>query len=251
MGGAAVLCAGVAQRGGAGLVTVATPETVQPIVSTSQPCVLTLALPENAEGRISATAEPALMAAVSQATVLAVGPGLGRGLGVTETVTALLTLSSQPVVLDADGLNVLGAKPAALRRRAPVVVTPHPGEFARLLGVQTADVQGDRETKAVEFAQRFEVVLALKGHETLVTDGRRLYRNTTGNPGMATGGSGDVLTGLIAALIGQGLDAFAAAQLGVHLHGLAGDFARDELGEVSLIATDLLTYLPRAFRAAR
>jgi NAD(P)H-hydrate epimerase len=210
-----------------------------------------LALPENAEGRISATAEPALMAAVSQATVLAVGPGLGRGLGVTETVTALLTLSSQPVVLDADGLNVLGAKPAALRRRAPVVVTPHPGEFARLLGVQTADVQGDRETKAVEFAQRFEVVLALKGHETLVTDGRRLYRNTTGNPGMATGGSGDVLTGLIAALIGQGLDAFAAAQLGVHLHGLAGDFARDELGEVSLIATDLLTYLPRAFRAAR
>jgi hydroxyethylthiazole kinase-like uncharacterized protein yjeF len=251
MSGAAVLCAGGALRGGAGLVTVATSETVQPIVSAAQPCALTFALPANAEGRISAAAEPALMAAAGQATVLAVGPGLGGGLGVTETVTSLLTLSSKPVVLDADGLNVLGASPAALRRSAPVVITPHPGEFARLLGVETAEVMRDRETKAVEFAQRFEIVLTLKGHETLVTDGRRLYRNTTGNPGMATGGSGDVLTGLVAALIGQGLDAFAAAQLGVHLHGLAGDFARDDLGEASLIATDLLTYLPRAFRAAR
>jgi NAD(P)H-hydrate epimerase len=114
-----------------------------------------------------------------------------------------------------------------------------------------AEIIAAREQSAVEFAREFGVVLALKGHETLVTDGQRLYRNTTGNPGMATGGSGDVLTGLIAALLGQGLDAFGAAQLGVHLHGLAGDFARDELGEVSLIASDLLNYLPRAFRAAR
>ena len=115
MSGAAVLCASGALRGGAGLVTVATPEPVQPIVSSAQPCALTLGLPANAEGRISAAAEPIFMAAAAKATVLAVGPGLGGGLGVTESVTALLTLNSQPVVLDADGLNVLGSNPAALR----------------------------------------------------------------------------------------------------------------------------------------
>jgi ADP-dependent NAD(P)H-hydrate dehydratase len=251
MSGAAVLCAGGALRGGAGLVTVATPEPVQSIVAASQPCALTLGLPANAEGLITAVAESPLMPAAANVDVLAVGPGLGGGLGVTEIVTALLTLIDRPMVLDADGLNVLGPNPPVLRRRGPLVLTPHPGEFARLTGTTVTEVQSKRETLAASFAREFGVVLVLKGHESLVSDGRRLYRNTTGNPGMATGGSGDVLTGLIAALMGQGFDAFAAAQLGVHLHGLAGDFARDEIGEASLIASDLLTYLPRAFRAAR
>lgn len=251
MSGAAILSAGGALRGGAGLVTVATSEPVQPIIASAQPCALTLGLPANAEGRISAAAEQVLVPIVARYSVLAVGPGLGNGLGVTETVTALLTLTDRPMVVDADGLNCLAVNHHALRRNAPTVATPHPGEFARMIGSSVREVQSGREMKALKFADEMNLVLVLKGHQTLVTDGRRLYRNTTGNPGMATGGSGDVLTGLIAALIAQGLDTFAAAQLGVHLHGLAGDFARDDLGEVSLIASDLLTYLPRAFRAAR
>ncbi len=150
-------------------------------------------------------------------------------------------------MLDADGLNAVARTQDALRRRDPLVITPHPGEFARLLGVSTAAVQADRETLAARFATERHLVVVLKGHQTVVTDGRRVYRNTTGNPGMATGGTGDVLTGLVAALIGQQLEPFAAAQLGVHLHGLAGDLARDAVGEVSLTAADLLTWLPRAF----
>jgi ADP-dependent NAD(P)H-hydrate dehydratase len=251
MSGAAILCASGALRGGAGLVTVATPEPVQPIVAAAQPCALSIGLPVNTEGHIAAAAEQKLVPIAAEYSVLAVGPGLGAGLGVTEVVTALMTLTDRPIVLDADGLNCLGSKPQILHRSSPTVATPHPGEFARLRGISTSIVQQNRESLALSFAREFGLVLVLKGHQTLVTDGQRLYRNTTGNPGMATGGSGDVLTGLIAALIAQGLDTFAAAQLGVHLHGLAGDFARDEIGDVSLIASDLLTYLPRAFRVAR
>ena len=155
----------------------------------------------------------------------------------------------KPLVLDADGLNVLQGDTAPLRgRSAPLILTPHPGEFARLVRTDVPAVLAQREELATRFAAEHGLVLVLKGHATLVTDGLRFYRNTTGNAGMATGGTGDVLTGLIAALVGQGLEAFAAAQLGVYLHGLAGDLAREDLGEVSLIAIDLLDYLPRAFQ---
>jgi NAD(P)H-hydrate epimerase len=130
-----------------------------------------------------------------------------------------------------------------------LVLTPHPGEFGRLAGLDIPTVQADRRGHAARFAAAHGVVLVLKGHGTVVTDGRRLYVNTTGNPGMATGGTGDVLAGLTAALLAQGLETFAAAQLAVYLHGLAGDLARDDLGESSLIASDLLEYLPRAFVA--
>ena len=174
--------------------------------------------------------------------VVALGPGLGRG------------PASPPWWPSSPKHEPAGARcrrpecPAgpyrtAARRAAPPVLTPHPGEFARLLGLDRPP-SGPAQELAVRFAAEHGVVLVLKGHGTIVTDGRRFYVNTTGNPGMATGGSGDVLTGLIAALLGQGLDRSQAAQLGVYLHGLAGDLARDELGEVSLIASDLLQYLP-------
>jgi NAD(P)H-hydrate epimerase len=250
MGGAAVLCGGGALRGGAGLVTVAIPETIQPIVAAGNPCYLTRSLPADDAGRVTNAAGPDVLATGNKCDVVACGPGLGQSVGTTAVVTALLARCGKPVVLDADGLTVIARTPDVLRRQAPLVITPHPGEFARLLGTTADTVEADREALAVRFAATHGLVLVLKGHRTLVTDGRRLYRNTTGNPGMATGGSGDVLTGLLAALLGQGLELFAAAQLAVHLHGLAGDLARDELGEVALIATDLLTYLPRAFRAA-
>jgi NAD(P)H-hydrate epimerase len=232
------------------LVTVATPEPIQPVVAAGNSCYVTRPVPADEHGQIAIDAEPALLDTAAKCDVVACGPGLGQGNGIAAVVTTLLARSRLPVVLDADGLNVAARSPDVLRRQAPLVLTPHPGEFARLLGTTTGAVLADRETLAVRFAAERGLVLLLKGHQTLVTDGRRLYCNTTGNPGMATGGSGDVLTGLLAALLGQGLEPFAAAQLAAHLHGLAGDLARDDLGEVALIATDLLTYLPRAFRAA-
>jgi NAD(P)H-hydrate epimerase len=250
MSGAAVLCGSAALRGGAGLVTVATPDPAQAVVAAGNPCYLTLPLPATDDGHLAPAAEAAVQAAAAHCSVLAIGPGLGQGAGTARAVAALLTRSNKPCVLDADGLNVVARNLETLRRRDPLVLTPHPGEFARLIGSTIPAVQADREALAVRFAAERHLVLVLKGHQTLVTDGQRVYRNTTGNPAMATGGTGDVLTGLTAALLAQHLDPFAAAQLAVYLHGLAGDLAAAELGGVALTATDLLTYLPRALRSA-
>jgi NAD(P)H-hydrate epimerase len=211
---------------------------------------MTVPLPCDEQGRLDARAANELAQLFRANDMAAVGPGLGQSEGTAACVHEALN-SQTTLVLDADGLNVLRGETAPLRNRtAPLILTPHPGEFARLISQEIATVQSHREDLATAFAASHELVLVLKGHVTLVTDGKRLYRNTTGNPGMATGGSGDVLTGLVAALLGQGLDAFAAAQLGVYLHGLAGDLAREALGEVSLIAADLIDYLPRAFSSS-
>lgn len=248
MSGAAVLCGSAALRAGAGLVTVALPQSVWPVVAAGNPCLLTAPMPEDEAGRFSEAAQGRLTQLAATQDVLAVGPGLGRSRELSALVNVLLVVD-KPLVLDADGLNALEGQTDRLRGRSdPPVLTPHPGEFARLLGIEIAAVQAQRQELAPQFAAEHKLVLVLKGHGTVVTDGRRLYVNTTGNAGMATAGTGDVLTGMIAALMGQGLPAFEAAQLGVHIHGLAGDLARDELGEVSLMATDLLEYLPRAFR---
>jgi NAD(P)H-hydrate epimerase len=249
MAGAAVLCASAALRGGAGLVTLGVPEEILPQVAVANPCYLTAALPQDQDGRLSALAEIPLRALYQNNTVVALGPGLGRSSAISNLVSTAITEGKKPLVLDADGLNALGNETGQLRGRpAATILTPHPGEFARMLGRDVATVQADRQGSALRFAAEHGVVMVLKGNESIVTDGRRVYENRTGNPGMATGGTGDVLTGLIAALLGQGLEPFAAAQLGVFLHGLAGDLARDELGEVSLIASDLLHYLPKAIR---
>jgi NAD(P)H-hydrate epimerase len=150
------------------------------------------------------------------------------------------------MVFDADALNALAAQPAILSRHAgPRILTPHPGEFARLIGQKLS--AADREPAAVALADRCGIVVVLKSHRTFVTDGRRQWHNRTGNPGMATGGSGDSLTGLVTALACQGLEPFDAARLGVHLHGLAGDLAAEQFGQVSLIASDLIRFLPKAF----
>ena len=249
MSGAAVLCAGAALRGGAGLVKLAVPQGILPLVAVANPCYLTAPLPEDEHGQLADQAQGELLSLARANDVLALGPGLGRSPAITALVSSLLSQVQIPIVLDADGLNALQHHTNCLKgRSAPLILTPHPGEFARLLDSDVATVQNQRQELAVRFAADHGVILVLKGNGTVVTDGRRAYRNTTGNPGMATGGTGDVLTGLIAALLGQKLEPFAAAQLGVHLHGLAGDMARDDLGEVSLIASDLLDYLPRALR---
>ena len=251
MSGAAVLCGSAALRGGAGLVHVAIPHEVLPIVAAGNPCYITVPLPGD-QGHLSEQAVSELLQRAPSQDVLAVGPGLGRGLALSALVTTLLAEVTAPIVLDADGLNALeSARVLSWSRKAALVLTPHPGEFARLTGSDTAAVQAHRQEVATEFAREYGVVLVLKGHQTIVTDGQRLYLNTTGNPGMATAGSGDVLTGEIAALLGQGLSPFEAAQLGVYLHGLAGDLARDELGELGVTASDVLHNLPYAQRRWR
>ncbi|NBO92810.1 MAG: NAD(P)H-hydrate dehydratase [Planctomycetia bacterium] len=236
MSGAAVLCGSAALRGGAGLVKLVVPELIAALVAVQQPCYMVA-------GASWDRLDPVLEAARTADAVVA-GPGLGRGPKVRELVGRLCELDV-PLVLDADALNVLGMWPGVWRNRmAPTLITPHPGEFARLTGQKG----GERVAGAVELARREGVIVVLKGAGTVVTDGRRVFVNTTGNPGMATGGTGDVLAGLLGALLAQGFSAFEAAQLAVYLHGRAGDQARDRVGEVSLIATDILDSLPVAIR---
>lgn len=250
MAGAAVLTGRGALRGGAGLVRVACPAAVQDVVAAGNPCYTTFGVRQHADGAFSEGAADEVIELGRRADAVAVGPGLGLGPGVAEFVRAVVGgLPEIPVVLDADGLNAVAPFADGFPDRSePLVLTPHPGEFARLLGVPAAEVVGKRDAFALGFAARSGVVLLLKGANTLVTDGRRVYRNTTGNPGMATGGSGDVLTGVVAALVAQGLSAFDAAALGAWVHGRAGDLAAARLGQTALTATDVIDHLPAAFR---
>ncbi|MFO0876330.1 MAG: NAD(P)H-hydrate dehydratase [Gemmataceae bacterium] len=249
MSGAAILAGTAALRGGAGLVQVAVPAPIGPIVAGGHPCYMTLWLPADAQGRLDSTALPLLLEAAQAASAVLIGPGLGATPEVGALVRGLAEQVPQPLLLDADALNSLGPHPDLLGRRpGPTVLTPHPGEFARLIGADTRAVQADREVLATAFARRHNVVLILKGAGTIVCDPGSSYVNTTGNPGMGTGGTGDVLSGLVGALLAQGLAALEAAILGVYLHGLAGDLAATEFGETSLVASDLLTFLPAAFQ---
>jgi NAD(P)H-hydrate epimerase len=250
MAGAGALCGLASLRSGAGLVRVACSAEVQPTVAGFEPSYMTYPLPNDDEGLIRfKPARTALERLLPGADVLAVGPGLGQSDDLRRLVRWVIESVELPMVLDADGLNALVGQTELLTgRKHPLVITPHPGEFARLVDKPIAAVQADREAEAAALASHSEsLVVVLKGAGSVVTDGRRVYVNTTGNPGMATGGVGDVLTGAIAALIGQKLPAFEAAQLGVYTHGLAGDIARDQNGEVGLIAGDVADALADAF----
>ena len=249
MSGAAILCGTAALRAGAGLVKVATAADALPIVAGGNPCYTTAALPADPEGRVARGAGPLLTDLCAAHDIIAVGPGLGQSADLTATLIELIDKVAKPMVIDADGLNAfIGHVDRLGSGAAPRIITPHPGEFARLLHTDVKTVQEQRQALAVEFANEHELIVVLKGQGSVVTDGERVYVNTTGNPGMATGGTGDVLTGMIAAFLGQHLSPFDAAQLGVHVHGLAGDMARDQVGEVSMIAVDLLDFLPPAIR---
>ena len=250
MAGAAALVGASALRSGAGKVRVASAAEVQPTVAGFEPCYMTYPLPDDEEGLIRfPEARAALEKLLAQATVLAIGPGLGQSEGLKSLIRWVLEEVTLPTVLDADGLNNLVGQVDLLERiTRPVVITPHPGEFARLVGKPTAEVMADRPAQAAALASRSpHLTVVLKGEGTVVTDGTRCYVNSSGNPGMATGGSGDVLTGVIPALIGQGLPAFEAAVLGTYVHGLAGDLAKDNDGEVGMIAGDIVDALADAF----
>ncbi len=249
MAGAVALSGMAALRSGAGLVTLAIPEVIQSIVAGFEPSYMTIPLAADTDGRITKSPHRVLIENSGRATAVAIGPGLGRSADLVQLVGRLYFDITQPMVVDADGLNALASQPDLLSRPGgPRILTPHPGEFARLVGKDEMTLD-QRHERAIDLAIRCNVVVLLKGHQTLITDGHRSETNTTGNPGMATGGTGDILTGIITALLCQGLDVFEAAQLGAHVHGLAGDLAAAETGEVSLIASDLLRFLPAAFKA--
>lgn len=257
MSGAISLSAMASLRSGAGLVHVAVPKSILPIVAGYNPCYMTIPCEEDAEGRLTARSADKFLPLAEQASCMVLGPGLGRSAEVTQLIKLLLEKVKGPMVVDADALFVIAQAPECLRGSAGVrVLTPHSGEFLRLLHPHETNAPGfksrelEREA-AHAFAKQHGVIVVLKGHQTFVTDGNRSATNTTGNPGMATGGSGDVLSGILGALIGQMPDAFDAVRLGVFVHGLAGDLAAAPLGEVSLIASDLISYLPEAFLAVK
>ena len=247
--GAAHLAAVGALRSGAGLVTVATPAACQPILASMTPEVMTEALAESSDGTVVGAALETVLAL--QQDVIACGPGLGRGPAVAEFVRGLLDRAAVPLVLDADALTVLADDPTALEGRDErvVIITPHPGEMARLIGVSVDEVQANRRQVAADFAATRRVYVVLKGHRTIIaTPEGRVFINPTGNAGMATGGTGDVLTGMIAAWLAQLLDAEAACQLAVFLHGAAGDLAEHRQGAAAVIATDVVMCLALALK---
>ena len=258
MPGAIALSAMASLRSGAGLVTVATAATVHSIVAGFDPCVMTIPLRCCANGTIAEDVDSLAEAAgpLEQYDAIAVGPGLGKSAELARLVAQLYQTIRGPLIVDADGLNLLASDSGGLPvSSGPRVLTPHAGEFARLLenNHQRVDVdkihtRNDFEQAAVELAGESQTIIALKGNVTFVTDGSMKWQNKTGNAGMATAGSGDVLTGVIAALIGQGMQVCDAVRYGVQVHGCAGDLAAAELGMVSMTALDIVDFLSAAFQ---
>lgn len=242
--GAAYLAAMGALRCGAGLVFLGVPEDIYAIEAVKLNEAIVFPLPSR-EGKLSADALPEIMDRLEAADAVLIGCGLGQSEDTRMIVESVLKNAKCPVVVDADGINVLGAHKDILRgRENPTILTPHDGEFLRFGGF----IGADRMESASFWAKRWNAVLLLKGHETCITDGCRHYQNTTGNPGMAVGGSGDLLAGMIAALLGQGLAPLQAAACAAWLHGAAGDLCAKAMGQYAMLPSDMLNALPRLLK---
>ena len=240
--GAAALAAMGALRSGAGLVYLGVPEDIYAIeaVKLTEPVVFPLPCED---GKLSADAVPEIMERLPKMDAVLIGSGLGQSSGTLAVLEAVLR-ADLPVVVDADGINLLSRHKSLMRgRTAPTILTPHDGEFRRL-----AELGPDRPAAAGALAQALGCIVVLKGHETLITDGQICYRDQTGNPGMAVGGSGDVLAGIIVSLLGQGLAPLEAAAVAVWLHGAAGDECAKALGQYGMLPTDMLAALPRLMK---
>jgi len=254
MTGAAILCANGALRCGAGLVTAGVPESQQKIVAANiRPEAMTLPLPET-DGKFSFKALQGILKFIKsrKVTSLAIGPGIGKSSDITKLVKKLLQRIALPVILDADGLNALsGSIDVFKKAKAGLIITPHPGELSRLSGLPAKKINGNRIKAAEQFARCNKVVCVLKGYGSVVSDGKKSFVNTTGNPGMATGGTGDVLSGMISALTSQVKEpkALNAALCGVFLHGLAGDIAAKKKTRIGLLARDVAESIPEAIKA--
>ncbi|NJD01771.1 MAG: NAD(P)H-hydrate dehydratase [Ruminiclostridium sp.] len=246
MTGSGCLCANAAMRSGAGLVYVGVPAGLSTVYSTKLTEPIIIALQDNGGGSLSAAGSARIIEAVNRMDAAAIGPGLSVNDEIVEVVRNVIKRTRIPLVLDADALNAASRDISMLKEcNADAVITPHPGEMARLTGLSIREVQNDRLKVAADFAEQYGVTVVLKGSGTVVAlpDGT-IYVNTTGNPGMATGGAGDVLTGIIASLAGQGVKLSDAAVAGVYLHGLAGDAAAGKKGMHGMIASDIIEELP-------
>lgn len=248
--GAATLASFAALRAGAGLVTLGCPEKVYPILARRHPEVMVRPFPSTPEGTLSDKGFRKIARFLKNQDVLAFGPGLGRHPQTARLIQRLAKSSSVQLVIDADGINAFRGKTFIFKHcDAPPVLTPHPGEFVRVFGGRKPVTETERKKRAQQVAQAFKVILVLKGWHTVVAAPYgRVWVNPTGNPGMATGGTGDVLTGMIAALIGQRIFPYDAARFGVYLHGLAGDLAAPKKGKISLVAGDVIEFLPLAIQ---
>lgn len=242
--GAAALAAMGALCSGAGLVYLAVPESIYAIVATKLTEPVVQPLPDD-NGTYAVAAYTQVISMLRNKDAVLIGPGIGRSEGSAAVVRSVLKAFPGPVVLDADGINVMIEHKDILRERtSPTILTPHMGEFRRFAGI----VAEDRVASAMAVAKELGVIMLLKGHETVITDGIRCYCNPTGNPGMATGGSGDVLAGIITALLGQGLPPLEAAACGAWLHGAAGDICAAEIGQYGMLPSDMLHVLPRLLK---
>ena len=255
MTGAAYLTAQAALLSGSGLVTLGIPKSLDTILARKLVEVMTRPLPETKEQTFSLKAFPEIEKFINlrKPNVLAIGPGLSQNKETQRLIRKIVSSINLPMVIDADGLNTLAGYVNLLRCTKydvrNTVITPHPGEMARLLGVSISEIQKARKAVAKKAADKYNIIVVLKGYKTVVAaPGKKVYINDTGNPGMATAGCGDVLTGMIASFLGQGIEPFEAAKLGVYLHGVAGDLAVKETGQASLRATDLLNKIPKAIK---
>ena len=253
MTGAAYLCCEAAVLSGAGLVTLAIPKGLNPIMAKKLTEVMTLPLSETAQGSLSKGALKNIAAFSQKCDCIAIGPGLSQNRQTQQLIRSLIRRLNIPMVIDADALNALAGHLDILRaagsERRATIITPHPGEMARLIDKKASIINKDKKIVARKFADEYNVTTVLKGFRTTVASpDKKIYVNSTGNPGMASGGCGDVLTGIIAAFLAQGMAGFKAARLGVYIHGLTGDIAAKEKSEISLKATDLLEFLPQAFK---
>ncbi len=250
MAGAAAMATKAALRSGAGVVTTALPDGIYPIVAGKIDEAVFCPLPMGSDGTLALEAWDRLEGRLLGATSILIGPGLGRSNSVTRLVARALARATCPVILDADGINAMEGRIELIRAcKAPVILTPHSGEMARLLGCSVGEVEGDRLAAVHRAARMTDAVVILKGHRTLIAQGEKVWMNTTGNPGMATGGSGDVLAGMLAAFAGRGILPATSACAAVYYHGLAGDFAAAALTETAMLPGDLLQFLPKAFGA--
>ena len=242
--GAAALASIGALRSGAGLVYLAVPESIYAIeaVKLTEPVIFPL---PDIDGKYAINSIKIVLKLLDGKDAVLIGPGIGKSIGTEAVVRTVLEAFDGPVVLDADGINVLVQHKNVLRdRTSPTILTPHDGEFLRFGG----ELDNGRLTSARRFAQEYGVILLLKGHNTIITDGIDSYVNTTGNPGMATGGSGDVLSGIIVSLLGQGIPPLEAAACAAWLHGAAGDICADEIGQYGMLPSDMLNVLPRLLK---
>ncbi|MCX8082306.1 MAG: NAD(P)H-hydrate dehydratase [bacterium] len=252
--GAVCMAGESALRSGCGLVTIGIPEGLNDIIEIKLTEVMSLPLPQTDRRTFSKKAiKPALKFIEERTDAVIIGPGISTGNQDTcSFVKNIIKKIERPLIIDADALKIISSNLNVLKKSKStgIILTPHPGEMSYLTGLTIKEIQNNREKVAIDFAKRYNVVVVLKGYRTVVTDGKEAYINLTGNPGMATAGSGDVLAGIIGGLLAQGRPALESARYGVYIHGLAGDIAAKEIGETSLIASDIIKKLPDAFSYA-